>query len=57
MTITTIYRVFFTWKELQAMNEFEARNAEYKKVSEDTTGVMYEYRADFHAIQAERKDE
>ncbi len=57
MIVTTIYRVFFTWKEFQAMQEFEMRNAGYKKVYEDTTGVMYEYRADFHACPAEREPE
>lgn len=56
MTVTTIYRVFFTWKEFQAMKEFEAKNAGYKKVGEDTTGVMYEYRADYHTAPADGKD-
>jgi len=57
MIVTTIYRVFFSWKEFQAMKEFEDKNAGYKKVSEDTTGVMYEYRADFHTVPEEREEE
>lgn len=57
MIVTTIYRVFFTWKEFQAMKEFEAENTGYIKVSEDTTGTMFEYRADFHVDPAERKEE
>lgn len=57
MIVATIYRIFFTWKEYEAMRRFEAENTGYKKVSEDTTGTMFEYRADFHTVPEERKEE
>ena len=57
MIVTTIYRIFFTWKEYEAMRRFEAENPGYKKVSEDTTGTLFEYRADFHTVPEERKKE
>ena len=57
MTVTTISRVFFHWYEYKEMLKFEAENPAYKKIAEDTTGTMYEYRTDYVVDMEERKEE
>ena len=57
MTITTIYRIFFLCDEYEARMKFEKESPQYKKIAEDAIGTTYEYRTDYFADLAERKEE
>lgn len=47
MTITTTYRIFFSWNESAERYKFEHESPQYKKVSEDSVGTTYEYKTEY----------
>ena len=56
MTITTIYRVHFDWREYNLMAKFEQESPEFRIVSQDSRGTLYELRRDI-LVEAEKEKE
>lgn len=56
MTITTIYRVHFDWHEYSLMAKFEQESPEFRIVSQDSRGTLYELRKDI-LVEAEKDKE
>lgn len=44
MMLTTIFQVYFHWNEYEQMLKFENESSEFRIVSQDTGGVLYEHR-------------
>lgn len=56
MTITTIYRVHFDWHEYSLMAKFEKESPEFRIVSQDSRGTLYELRKDI-LVETEKDKE
>lgn len=54
MILTTINQVYFYWHEYELMLKFDAESPEFRKVSQDTNGVLFEHRT---SIVVETEDE